>query len=261
MRSEEKVLTSEQVASFHRQGFLSTRAIISIEEVEKMREIYDTLFETQTGREKGDHFDLGGTDEENQPIKLQQMLNPSQYAPELESFKCRTHTLRMAKQLLGNEAGFRGDHAIMKPPGFGAATPWHQDEAYWDPSIEYHELSVWIPLQDATLENGCLQFIPGSHQLEVLPHQPINNDPRVHGLEVSIPIETERAVSCPIPVGGATFHLSRTLHYAGPNTTPEPRRAYILMYGLPRKPYPGNRRFRWLETRETAREKRAKQSP
>ena len=77
-----------------------------------------------------------------------------------------------------------------------------------------------------------MQFIPGSHKTEVRWHRHIDNDPTVHGL-VTDDVDPSQAVACPIPVGGATIHTCRTLHYAGPNTTDQPRRAYILVLGAP----------------------------
>ena len=77
-----------------------------------------------------------------------------------------------------------------------------------------------------------MQFIPGSHKGEVRWHRHIDNDPTVHGL-VTDDVDTSQAVACPIPVGGATFHTCRTMHYAGPNKTDHPRRAYILVLGAP----------------------------
>jgi len=139
----------------------------------------------------------------------------------------------------------------------GAPTPWHQDEAYWDPGLEYHSISVWMPLQEATLENGCMQFVPGSHKLPVAPHRSIGNDPRVHGLEIASDVDVSGAVACPLPPGGATFHLSSTLHYAGPNTTDTPRRAYILGFNTPPKPRPVPRNFWWQREKRTARQERA----
>jgi ectoine hydroxylase-related dioxygenase (phytanoyl-CoA dioxygenase family) len=116
-----------------------------------------------------------------------------------------------------------------------------------------------MPLQQATVENGCMQFIPGSHKLEVLPHHSIGHDPRVHGLEVDdVPeVDEERAVACPLPPGGATFHASRTLHYAGANKSDQPRRAYILGFGAPAKQRDEPRRFPWQEEKQTARQQRA----
>lgn len=250
--------TPEQVEYFHVHGYLAVEAIASLEEVEKMRQLYDRLFETRAGRGVGDHFDLAGTDEEGTQALLQQILNPSRYAPEFETLDCVRNALAAATQLLGPGAEAQGNHAIMKPAGMGAATPWHQDEAYWNPELAYNALSVWIPLQEATLENGCMHFIPGSHQREVLPHHAINHDPRIHGLEVDETIDPARAVACPLAPGGATFHLARTLHYAGENKTPRPRRAYIMMFGTSPRPYEGARRFPWLEHQQTARAERAR---
>jgi ectoine hydroxylase-related dioxygenase (phytanoyl-CoA dioxygenase family) len=147
--------------------------------------------------------------------------------------------------LLGLAADFQFDHAINKPPRTGAETPWHQDEAYWDPALEYSAFSIWMPLQEATLDNGCMQFVPDSHQLGVQPHHHIGNDPKVHGLEID-QIDASRAVACPLPAGGATIHSSQTLHYAGPNLTDQPRRAYILAFSAPPKPRAVTRSFPWL---------------
>jgi ectoine hydroxylase-related dioxygenase (phytanoyl-CoA dioxygenase family) len=166
----------------------------------------------------------------------------------------------VAKRLFGSEAEFLGEHAIFKPARIGAETPWHQDEAYWDGDKEYEALSIWIPLQEATLENGCMQFVPGSHMLEVQPHHNIDHDPRVTGLVVDQ--ETpEGAVVCPIPAGGATVHHCRTLHYAGPNRSDVPRRAYILIFGVPPRQREATRDFYWRKNDEQqAREIRRKAS-
>ncbi len=252
------VLSAEQIASFHESGYLAVDALVSPDEVEKMRGLYDRLFANQTGREAGDHFDLAGDDEAGAPAKLQQMLNPSRYEPAFAALQCGQTALALARQLLGEGTEAQGDHAILKPAGKGVATPWHQDEAYWSPDLAYNALSLWIPLQEATLENGCMHFIPGSHRGEVQAHHPINHDPRVHGLEVDTPVDDAAAVACPLPAGGATFHLARTLHYAGANHTDQPRRAYIMMFGTPPQPFAGERRFPWLEIQQTAREARAK---
>lgn len=253
-------LTDSQVDSFHDQGFLALDALVEPSEVRAMRTLYDELFANKAGRDVGDHFDLAGADDDDTPAVLQQILNPSQYAPAFGELACLKTALAAATQFLGAGTEAQGNHAILKPAGMGAATPWHQDESYWSPDLAYNALSVWIPLQDATLENGCMHFIPGSHRSEVVPHHPINHDPRVHGLEVDDPVDTAQAMACPLPAGGATFHLARTLHYAGENKTDQPRRAYIMMFGTPPTPYPGERRFPWLETRQTARDARAIQS-
>lgn len=253
------ILTSKQIDFYHREGYLVLDAITTPEEVEWIRGIYDRLFEQRVGRDVGDQFDLGGTDEDDNPAVLPQILGPSKYAPELKEGQFRVNALAVAKQLLGPDAQAQGEHAIFKPARVGAATPWHQDEAYWNPSLNYNSFSHWIPLQPATVENGCMQFIPRSHVWEVLPHHCINNDPRIHGLEVD-ELEPIKAVACPIPAGGCTIHHNRTMHYAGPNTSDIPRRALILGFGLPATERSQPRNFYWNQMKETPRQKRAEEA-
>jgi ectoine hydroxylase-related dioxygenase (phytanoyl-CoA dioxygenase family) len=248
-------LTDEQIAFYHREGYLAIAAITTPEEVAWLREIYDRLFAQQAGRDEGNQFDLAGADEDGVAASLPQILRPDKYAPELLRSLCRMNALAMAKQLLGAEAEYHGEHAILKPALHGAETPWHQDEAYWEPDLEYNELSVWIPLQEANLENGCMHFIPGSHKLEVMPHHTINHDPRIHGLEIDR-IDAAKAVACPLPPGGATFHGPRTLHYTPPNRSAIPRRAYILGFGTSAKKCTTPRDFYWNRMKKTAREER-----
>lgn len=224
-----------------------------------MRTAYDRIFSERAGRDEGNQFDLGGADQDGEEASLPQILNPAKYAPELlEGDYLKTAT-EIVQQLLGPTVSAGIAHAIFKPAGHGAPTPWHQDEAYWDPSWQYQNVSIWMPLQEATLDNGCLWFMPGSHEWDVLPHQSIGGDARIHGLEMVDPSVLVDPVACPLPAGGITIHRNRTAHYAGPNTSPIPRRALILGAGLPNKPFPGApRRFFWNEVKATPREQRAR---
>lgn len=252
-------LTQDQIDFYHREGYLALDSISTQEEISWMQGIYDMLFASRAGREEGNQFDLGGTDEEGSEAVLPQILNPTKYAPELKEGLFRVNAASIARQLLGPDAKWGGDHAIFKPARIGAATPWHQDESYWNPMMEYNSFSLWMPLQPATLENGCMQFVPRSHRLEVLAHHCINNDPRIHGLEVDS-ADTSTAVACPLPPGGCTIHHNRTLHYAGPNMSEIPRRALILGFSLPAHPRTEPRSFPWNDLKQTPREARAKAS-
>lgn len=257
-------LTEEQIEFFWQNGFLAVEQISSPEEIAIMRAAYDKIFAARAGRDEGNQFDLAGTDEDGREAALPQILNPAKYAPELKDTLAEANARAISAQLLaraGDVSKMNGGvaHAILKPARVGAATPWHQDEAYWNPDFQYQSLSVWMPLQPATRENGCMEFIPGSQLWNVRPHQPINNDPRIHGLEIDseADIDYSRAVACPLPAGGCTLHLSRTLHYTGPNHSDIPRRALIMGFSLPIQPFAGERRFYWNEIKTTARQERA----
>ena len=143
-------LSQDQIDFFHREGYLALPAITSAAEVIRLQAIYDRIFATKAGRAEGDHLDLVTSDDDEAAEQLPQILNPSKYAPELIDTLFRANATAIARQLLGSEARFTGDHAIRKAPNSGVETPWHQDEAYWDPDKEYNSLSIWIPLQEAT---------------------------------------------------------------------------------------------------------------
>src|SRR5262245_1749462 len=98
------------------------------------------MFAERAGRADGNQFDLAGTDEEERPALLSQILHPQLYYPALNGdYVGRIH--RMIQQLLGDEVRTEIFHAILKPGSIGVATPWHQDEAYWKPDRQYRSVS------------------------------------------------------------------------------------------------------------------------
>jgi ectoine hydroxylase-related dioxygenase (phytanoyl-CoA dioxygenase family) len=255
-------ITPQQVEFYRREGYLVVDSISNPEELAQLREIYDRLFSERAGRDRGDQFDLAGTDEEGKEAKLPQILGPSNYAPEMRETVAWANAQAIASALLGEGGSLHGDHAILKPARSGAPTPWHQDEAYWDPGLDYDSFSLWMPLQDVDESMGCLSFVPRSHRMQVVPHRPIGGDIRVHGLEVDpdVPLDFSRAVSIPLKAGGATIHHNRTLHYAPGNASSEPRRAWIMAGGVEGKKRLTPHDYYWQGQRETAREARARDS-
>ena len=228
------------------------------EEVEWMRDTFDRLFTSRTGWERGVQFDLVGADENGSGPALPQILSPVWIERRLAQSQFRVNALAIARQLIGPEAKFAFDHAILKPAQNGPATPWHQDEAYnGDSQFNYEQVSVWMPLQEATLENGCMRFIPGSHRNRVLPHRSFNNDPRIHALECIGGFDAESERPCPIPAGGATIHHCRTLHSSGPNRSHIPRRAYILAFSIAPPPDHELKPYSWNVSKHTSAQDRA----
>ncbi len=246
------MLSSVQIASFQSQGFLTLPQISPPEEVASLRRIFERLFAERAGRNEGAQFDMVTHDEDDAAPKLSQIIKPANFAPELLQTQFRENGLAVARQLLGPNVIQVSEHAILKPAGYGAATPWHQDEAFREEDFEYEQLSIWMPLQEATLENGCMQYVPGTHLTGVLDHRSPGNDPRVHALECAGEFNSADAVACPLEAGGAAIHHGRTLHYAGPNRTDTSRYAYVLMFEAPPKPRAVARDFHWNRNKKTA---------
>jgi len=114
---------------FGRDGFLLVEGLSSDEEIASLRALFDRMFSERRGWEAGDLFDMIGPDNPEQGLALPQLLRPSQYEPLLRKTKLAQRTLNR-EQILGPKLENDLEHAISKPPFNGAATPWHQDDAF-----------------------------------------------------------------------------------------------------------------------------------
>ena len=253
-------LSAELVYRFREDGFIPLHALTTPAEIERLREIYDHLFDGKVGYERGLQLDMVSPDDSAaQPSHLTQILNPAELAPELSDTLFRKNALAVAQTLLGADATLWFEHAIRKPARHGAATPWHQDEAHRnDPGVAYEQISIWLPLQEASIENGCLRYIPGSNRGPVLTHRSPNNDPRIMALECAGNFDASRATFVPLNVGDAVVHDSRTLHGSNANRTDTPRRAYIMAFRGAVRPAPDFQGYPWNLEKHTAADARAK---
>jgi ectoine hydroxylase-related dioxygenase (phytanoyl-CoA dioxygenase family) len=128
-------------------------------------------------------------------------------------------------------------YVIYKPPVHGSATPWHQDEAYeLGHRPPFERLTFWLALQDTTPDNSCLYFIRGSHRGGLLPHAQTGGPTAQGGVPAleadARGLDLTRSVSCSLRAGWATLHCARTLHFAPPNRSRRPRRAFILDFAV-----------------------------
>ena len=247
------LLSKEQIAEFWERGYVSLPAITSPDELIRLRGVFERLFAENAGRKEGAQFDMITHDRDDEPAKLPAIINPVSFARELRYTRYRANAHAIARQLLGPTATATFEHAILKPARRGAATPWHQDEATRvDASFAYEQLSIWMPLQEATTENGCMQYIAGSHKGDVLAHRSPNGDRKVHAIECAGGFDPAEATPCPLPAGGAAIHHGRTLHCAGPNSTDICRFAYILAFEIPPAPLAVARDFYWNREKDTA---------
>jgi hypothetical protein len=255
-------VSEDQLVAFRRDGFLLVKGLSSVEEVASLRTFFDRMFSERRGWDAGDLFDMIGLDSPEQELALPQIVRPSLYEPLLRQSKLASSARSIAEQILGPKLENDLEHAISKPPFSGAATPWHQDDAFHRKGSGVLEsISIWMPLQDVTVESGCMQYIRGSNLGPLYPHRSPRNDPRIHGLEtISLP-DLTNCVAVPMRAGDAVIHLSRTLHSAGVNTSDQPRRAYVLGYSVKtRRNRPLMRDYPWNLEKHTAREQRALQT-
>lgn len=233
--------------AFENDGFAPIPRFASLSDVGVVDTILRNLLKNGVGFNEGARRDLLDPDDTLNSKCLTELIEPHNYAPALHKTRYFAHALALAKSILGPEATFAFDHAILKPVWQGAQTPWHQDEAYQSLAARgRYQLAIWMPTGAATVENGCMRYISGSHKRGVMTHRPFGGDERVHGLECTGPFDPTQATYCPLDAGDVVIHEGRTLHGAGPNLTGIERLAYICVFSAPGKPVGDVAEFEWL---------------
>ncbi|CAF1207385.1 unnamed protein product [Rotaria sp. Silwood1] len=126
------------------------------------------------------------------------------------------------------------DQALIKEP-FANPTSWHFDVTYWS-FTSLHAISVWIALDDSTLENGCMYFMPGSHKVVERRYYESNNTfPEIKIgknmadiFAIYPELKQMPTVAVPMKAGSASFHSSLLIHGANANMTPGRRPAMTI---------------------------------
>src|SRR5687768_14093570 len=183
----EATLTHQARAEFVERGFTKIDRITSDEEVAWLREVYDALFDGGAGAYV--LRDVMTRIDEQRGDRIGQIIRPENYLPELKETQFWKNSRRLAAELLGlsiREMDGWG-HMVRKAPHDDEALPYHQDEAFWDPNFDYKSLGVWMPLDPATVESGCMSLAPGSHLEGVREHRLGKGDPAVTYIEMIDP--------------------------------------------------------------------------
>ena len=213
-------------SKFIKEGFIKIDQLITADEVDTLRTIYDKLLQDKA---KTAHLrsDLAGADNsaDRKVERITQIMRPSTIAQELIENTAYIKAEQWAKDLLGQDMELDFDMMINKAPNTNTPTPWHQDAAYWIAMPDKRSASCWIALDKVFEENGCMWFIPKTEGTPILPHK---NLP--HGGALYCEIDSSKAVSIPLNPGGCTFHDGFTLHFSQGNATETQRRALILNF-------------------------------
>jgi ectoine hydroxylase-related dioxygenase (phytanoyl-CoA dioxygenase family) len=135
----------------------------------------------------------------------------------------------IVEQLIGSGVSIFFSQIFCKPPEVGGPKPVHQDNFYFGPNNLDATLTVWIALDDATVENGCLFYGDGSHRGPVYEHFAPPEEP--FNLQISTEkVNDFRMTAAPVPAGGVSFHHGNTWHQSSSNTSSRPRRAVAMHF-------------------------------
>jgi non-heme Fe2+,alpha-ketoglutarate-dependent halogenase len=138
------------------------------------------------------------------------------------------------KAILGDDLLVMGANLFIKEPETPAFVSWHQDLTYWGYD-DASEVTAWVALTEATPANGCMRFIPGSHQHEVVGHRDTFDESNMlsRGQEISVEVNEAEAVDAALRPGEMSLHHGHLFHASNPNTSADRRIGLVLRYVTP----------------------------
>ncbi len=223
-------LSDEQVAHFHEYGYVSGIKMLDESQVETLR---DELAEIVDSSHPGHHlfYEFHSNESENPNSVLFHSLGHWRITPGFHDVIYNPAFVMAAHQLLENKpVRFWHDQLFCKPAKHGGVVAWHQDYSYWTRTIAMQHLTCWTGLDDASVENGCLHYIPKSHKWGLLDAPSLAGD--MNGLMDYLNDEQKEQFKNPVAIelkkGYATFHHPLMVHGSYENKSEISRRAFVL---------------------------------
>jgi len=212
--------TDEDVAFFAEHGWLSIEDAVDPADLTALEEHCAVILEKKQVMAFDWAWEKGKTPEERDFRIVQS--SPTLFFPDLMEAPFRAWAIEFASALMGRPVEFWYDQFLAKPPQKSAATLWHQDEGYWGRNLHERGITCWLPMHDVDEVNGCMHFIDGGHRDGVLEHRQPDN---VQSDLLFCEPDVARSVSCPLRLGGVTFHHGKTPHMTPANRSETWRRA------------------------------------
>jgi ectoine hydroxylase len=216
-------LTEDQVAQFHRDGYLFVERLLDEEETALL------LSAARADHEMQRHA-FGVADTQGRTSRLSLWNHPGDDIYGIVSRSCRI--VDAMEQLLGGEVYHYHSKMMLKEPFVGGAWEWHQDYGYWyqNGCLFPDMASCLIALDRATRENGCLQVLRGSHLMGRIEHGRFGGQTGADPERVQYAMERLEVVPCEMEPGTGLFFHSNLLHCSAPNESPRSRWSLICCY-------------------------------
>jgi hypothetical protein len=221
-------VSDEQVRFFEEYGYLAGIRMLTFEQVDSLRDELAAL--TNASHPGHDLFYEYNSNESTDDSRvLFHALGAWRITPGFHDPLWNPAFLVPASQLLRGGVSFWHDQLFSKPARHGGVVAWHQDYSYWTRTSPMTHLTCWIALDDATRGNGCLHYVPRSHEWDLLPKPALAGD--MNAIQSVLSAEQQdqfMPVAIELERGMATFHHPLMLHGSFENRTDGPRRAAVL---------------------------------
>lgn len=206
-------LTADEANLFRAQGYLGPFAAMSPDDMAAIRQHIDDELLTRDGP--------------NPRTRLQSRHMDS---PVIAQLACHPAIIERMACLYGPDLIMWATNLFNKEPG-GVEIPWHQDLSYW-PLEPLINISAWIAIDRVTVENSCVQLIPGSHKA-VYPSVESPEGMAFPTMTDPACVDTSKLVNMELEPGEFFLFNEKLLHHSEPNRSSTRRMGMSVRVTLP----------------------------
>jgi ectoine hydroxylase-related dioxygenase (phytanoyl-CoA dioxygenase family) len=212
-------ITEAQKAQFHELGYFVLENVFTLAEMEALASHIEAHHRRHEAR-----LQEVGVEGISRAGEISFTSHLAEQDEAIRAFCQRPEFVAIATTLLGPDVDLYWNQSVFKGPECEKQFPWHQDDGY-TPVTPSPYLTLWLALNDATPENGCISVLPGSHKRGLVAHYRTPIGLVCHELD-----DPDQGVQVPVKAGSMAVFQSLTMHKSGVNRSQGMRKAYIIQY-------------------------------
>lgn len=223
-------LSTDQIEYFKTNGYLAGVRILDDEQIDiLLAELPEVMNPSNPAHELFYEFNSNESADPNKV--LFHALGAWRVSPAFHDLLWNPTLTTAACQLLGGPVRFWHDQLFVKPANDGGVVIWHQDYSYWTRTKPMAHLTCWIGLDDSTIDNGCVHYVPRSHRWNLLPREDFTSDmDKIRDYLTEEQLEQFTPVAIELKKGECSFHHPMLVHGSFANTSDRPRRGVVVNF-------------------------------
>jgi len=193
------------------------------------------ILTTEEARALRDDFEAAEAELADDPAKLKLLTSyPDRLLPSFDTLVRHPKLVAAASAVLGPNLMVWSGALFIKEARSPKIVSWHQDLTYWGLD-DAEEATCWVAISEASVESGCMKFVPGSHKKRIVPHVDTFSEDNLlsRGQEIAVDVSEEDAVPAALKAGQASMHHGHLFHASGPNITDDRRIGTAIRYIKP----------------------------
>jgi len=250
-RTEKGSLTSEQTRHYDEEGYLVLPGLLDGHDMQPARDAMNEKVSEIIGQLHAEGLIPSKLEDRPFESRLAETfanLGESEFLkygagwrdrkPGYFHFMCNPKIVDAVESLIGGEIFSNPVYNVRpKVPKVAAgAVPWHQDKSYWPDANSNPVITVWVPLVDSTLENGCLHVLPRTHRTKFLSWHQTSTAFKADNVSATYReidgehVSRHQVLPIPLEAGGAILFNDRCIHMSTPNNSTTVRWSVDLRY-------------------------------